>query len=94
MPERIDGAVADGVDVDPDRVGRPRMLADGAEPKPDRRPEEDEPRERDEDEGDPDHQVEVPEDVAEERDVVEEREVDVRDARDVGRRPFLSRRCR
>ena len=52
-------AVADAVDVDPHRVGRARMLADRADPEPERGLEQNDLGERDQDQREPDHQAEV-----------------------------------
>src|SRR5918911_669022 len=53
-----DGGVACGVDRDPDRVGRARVLPDRAQPQAERRPEHDDVRDEEERDREPDHQVE------------------------------------
>ena len=75
MPREDDAAVADRVDVDPDRVRRARVLAAGADPQPDRRLEEDEVRDDHEREAGPGQDAEVPDRPVEE--VAHTREVDV-----------------
>ena len=90
MPGEDDRRVARLVDGDPDRVGRARMLADGADAEADRRLEEHDPGGEDRQEREPDHQVEIAEHGPDEVPVLEEGQMDVRDPGDVRRRPLAA----
>jgi len=84
------GPVPDRVHRDADSVGGARVLADGADPQPDRGPEQHQVGDDQDAEQEPDHQIQLPEHARDARDAADARQADVGHHRHVGGRALVA----